>query len=973
MSKLLACGLTFFLLCCSFSFSFCQDFPMQHFTVEDGLPSNVVYYIYRDSKGYLWIGTDKGVARYNGLKFETFTTFNGLSDNEIFFFQEDAYGRLWLGTYNGELCYYKNGVFHTAENTPFLKLPFKASHIGIISAEADSSIIIGFQDHTRFVDIHNEDSKVFSLENINRPGIIHNLVYRKKINQAEYMVICANKIIVIDTSYKVIHEKDLDEEYQHTRYTSCQNQHYIFNRWYIFNTNMQIIKKIPSNFNKTATIYEIYINNNDVFYATNNGIYINDTLNILKGHKASAITQDNGGNYWVSTLNDGIYEISKGFTNTSLYENADKSPAAYAYADSKHLFFSTTNNNLYSLEKNRIHCLLNYEKLRKGMARSGITEPGYFIDTKYHYYNFYGNDIITIDNLLSSRLKINIANNTRDVSGMKGFFLLDSTIFIKRANIISKLKKLKLGVNSLFSTEHILNTSNNERIFGMAISPDNKIWYSTINYVYKLRNDTPVFQLQFRKLTFKSFDFISHYLVGYTHGNRLLVCDNYNQNVSIDTIAPQNCIWDKFYKIDSCHLLISTNNLYRIITINPPDSVKKISIQTVENSFIPLRAETICSDGKNCYFFKNGSVISIDINSLLIKPAPPTLFFSLLKTSKGTYKIRDELELSFAESRSISISFSTLSFNAKDISYQYSVSNGKQDNWRDLIGDINLAHPNFGNYTIKIKAKSISSGYCIPIVFTLHISKPFWATWWFIIASNLLTFTLIWIAIRYILNRREKYHKEKIKFLKSEYKALNALMNPHFIFNTLNSVQGLVNDNDKRSANEYLRIFSDLIRQNMHNVSSEFIPLQREIDLLQNYLKLEKLRFKEFLNYSIEIDESVDTESVMIPPLLIQPLVENSVKHGLMPRKSIDNFVRIRIYEEKEWLHIIVSDNGIGIDHSLKKANSGHKSFGLENIKKRIEQLTMMHDKNISFRIEESYDPLGNTNGTLAVISMHTD
>ena len=100
MAKLLACALTFFLLCCSVSFSFCQDFPMQHFTVEDGLPSNVIYYIYRDSKGYLWIGTDKGVARYNGLKFETFTTFNGLSDNEIFFFQEDAYGRLWLGTYN---------------------------------------------------------------------------------------------------------------------------------------------------------------------------------------------------------------------------------------------------------------------------------------------------------------------------------------------------------------------------------------------------------------------------------------------------------------------------------------------------------------------------------------------------------------------------------------------------------------------------------------------------------------------------------------------------------------------------------------------------------------------------------------------------------------------------------------------------------------------------------------------------------
>src|SRR5580704_7885457 len=86
-----------------------KDYPMLHFTKDDGLPSNCVYQAYRDSKGYLWFATDKGVARYNGLKFEKFTTLDGLADNQVFFFQEDNEGRLWMGSWNGKLCFYKDG------------------------------------------------------------------------------------------------------------------------------------------------------------------------------------------------------------------------------------------------------------------------------------------------------------------------------------------------------------------------------------------------------------------------------------------------------------------------------------------------------------------------------------------------------------------------------------------------------------------------------------------------------------------------------------------------------------------------------------------------------------------------------------------------------------------------------------------------------------------------------------------------
>ena len=100
-----------------------QSYPMHNYTVADGLPSNTVYCVYKDSKGLLWFGTDKGIARYNGIKFEKFSTADGLPDNEIFCFSEDKYNRLWMGTFNGSLCYYKDGIIHTGDNTPFLKLP----------------------------------------------------------------------------------------------------------------------------------------------------------------------------------------------------------------------------------------------------------------------------------------------------------------------------------------------------------------------------------------------------------------------------------------------------------------------------------------------------------------------------------------------------------------------------------------------------------------------------------------------------------------------------------------------------------------------------------------------------------------------------------------------------------------------------------------------------------------------------------
>jgi LytS/YehU family sensor histidine kinase len=188
----------------------------------------------------------------------------------------------------------------------------------------------------------------------------------------------------------------------------------------------------------------------------------------------------------------------------------------------------------------------------------------------------------------------------------------------------------------------------------------------------------------------------------------------------------------------------------------------------------------------------------------------------------------------------------------------------------------------------------------------------------------------------------------------------------------MNSVQWLINSDEKLSASEYLHTFSDLVRQNMQNVSDEIVSLQKELMLVENYLKLEKLRFKDFLTYKISIEESIEAEEIMIPPLLIQPLVENAIKHGLFPRQSIENYVHINIYEQYDLLRIEVHDNGVGMQHATSR-ETVYRPVGLDNIRKRLEQLASIHAAIISFEISEIVDAEGKIEGTLATITIDTE
>ena len=969
--------LIIFILFLVFNNAYGKEYPMLHYTVEDGLPSNTIYQVYKDSRGYLWFSSDKGIARYNGIKFEKFNTTNGLPDNEIFYFNEDPFGRLWMGTYNGELCFFKDGVIHTSANTPYLKLPFKLPFISNIQIEYDSSVSIQFRNRTKILNIKDERCQIINLVKLDTGGF-NNLLFFHKLPHDQYEFSFVGKKYQIDTNCNVLKYSIVDYEsgtgMQSIHWLVSNNniQKYFFNEHFVFNQQMKIIKRLKDNIYSNLYIYCVYGTKNDTFISTDYGIRLNDTISLLADYKVSSLVQDKEDNYWASTLGQGVYRINKYFLNTSLLKNPENHKVVYLYNDSSYIVFTTEKNNIYLLSKNSEQPKLLYQQNQSIRITGKGKTPAYLLTKDYRYYNFFGFNQYTIDNVLAPKPSVKLENSPfKDNEGVKDLTVAGNKLYV---NTRSRVVCLDYSYPQKGAIKLITVSDTLTRIYDLQKSADNEIWYNTIKDLYKVEGGKGIVQNQFSNINLKAFAFFGKFLLGYTHSNQMICIYDYNHNFTINYIPSQDCIWDKLYKIDDQHILISTNNLYRLLTLDTTGR-KKPELTAIESPYIPLQAEAICLDKEYCYFFKKGVISVLNINSLLIKPNPPKLYFTQMTTGKTNRTIDSIVTIKYNESSNISIAYSTISFGGDNVSYQYSFSDNETDSWREVTGEeVSLVHPGYGQHIIKIRAKTISSDYCQPISFTLIIERPYFATWWFILILSICLVTSIWAIVKFritkLLRKREREHKLEIRFIKSEFKAMNALMNPHFIFNTLNNVQSLVNNDDKLAANEYLRIFADLIRQNMQNLSKELISLQKEIDLINNYLLLEKLRFEDQLNYAINIDPSIEMNFIMIPPLLIQPLVENSIKHGILPLKNKPGFIQVDINERDNTLVIEVKDNGAGINPGKGDSQSKHESFALENIKKRIAQLGIIQNKEINFEILTVTDSAGNAQWTVAMITI---
>ncbi len=965
------------LLLLSFILALClpaaaQTIPKKHFTVNEGLPSNMVYSVIREKNGYLWFATDKGIARYNGREFEVFTTHDGMPDNEVFNMREDFEGRLWLSTFNGGACFYKDNTFYSVKNTPWLKLPFKSAQLTALLTP-DSAINLFYDDPTKLVRIKGKQLRAIRLPDsksgVGNIEIVPNVGYR---------LVYPFYYLIVDTSGKLIEKHLLDK-----RYTVCQPLNmdgaprYATAEDGIYDNHFRKVfgfKKVKVDISPQSNINIAY---NDVLVSSINDLVINDSIKIPLGQFITTIERDKNGNIWVSTRGKGAYWFSRHFKSMLEYKQVYNEQVIFAKHVGNSLFYINNTGQLYELKDKRSTPLLQLKWNKRKVPK--LIPSLFQITPNGSFFYFVENESMVIPALSDRPLrKFDISLQT----GSKEILYNGKNIFMSMSigDIYKYAYKELIAGNKIPNEQLIINPDtfrSDGRIYSRAINPaDSILWFSGKNYIYKVNDTIAEQQPQFGSTCFRQFSFFNKYLVGITENNQLVLYNNFSgKNIAMNSVASNDCIWETIYPIDDHRAIISTNNYYRMLTLYPASGKPKYSIQVVEDPFIPRQAEYLVADTDNIYFFKEGTITQIATSVFFEKTPLPTPIFSSFKTRNQTYPIRSKITIPYSESRNINISFDNQSFSAKDVTCQYSITKNGKDEWLNITGnEINLNTPGFGNYTIKIRSKTLGSAYSRPAVLNLSILKPFWATWWFITICAILFLLLIWGIIQFVtwrkLRKKQKQHEADMKYQQSEYRALNALMNPHFIFNSLNNIQGLINKDEKLVANEYLVIFSDLIRQNMHNISKGFISLEEELNLVENYLNLEKLRFKEFIQYSITVEDYVETEDIMIPPLMIQPLVENAVKHGLLPKQSTDNKVDIYVYEKGNTLYIDITDNGVGITYSQKQETRLHESFGLSNLQKRTEHLRRIQKQQIDIEIKELVSDDGTVLGTKATVKM---
>jgi hypothetical protein len=369
---------------------------------------------------------------------------------------------------------------------------------------------------------------------------------------------------------------------------------------------------------------------------------------------------------------------------------------------------------------------------------------------------------------------------------------------------------------------------------------------------------------------------------------------------------------------------------------------------------------------------------------ILIKNQPGNIyitdidvFSSPYETSKS-YNSLDTIKLDYTQN------YIRFLFTIPDISssidyYYYSKIDGIDKDWilTGKEGKVVFSNLENGNYTIRLRAKNGAGEWCTGEKFlTLIIYPPFWKTSWFLLCFLFVLMLLIVLIYRFRINQiRKKAHQKNLlqkQLNELENKALRSQMNPHFIFNSLNSINSYIIKNKPDEASAYVSKFARLIRLILDNSRETHIPLESELMALNLYIEIENKRFANKFTWNIQIHSSIDIHTTLIPPMIIQPFVENAIWHGLLHQEKQGELI-ISLQEKSGYLEISIDDNGIGREAALQlksKSLLKDKSHGMEVTMNRMEYFNAGFSIGKAVEIIDKKDEFGNPTGTTMLLKI---
>ncbi|MCB0822494.1 MAG: histidine kinase [Bacteroidales bacterium] len=945
------------------------QFPViKNYTVNDGLPSSKVYDIAQDSAGYLWIATESGISRFDGYDFKNYTKPDGLPSNSIVKLYVDYKNRLWFSTYQGEVGYIMDDkvVIHWISQDTSLRNHVFYDHIYIDTSEtiyltpfSGGLIIIKDKElsyHGRYK---------FS----DKPEFKYALFYKDKpygniLGLANLTVSPLEDLKKHYPDFGIVH-------FNHNSYekTSLYHKNLIPFRDSCFLLSLgQELKcvfddKVVFTKNFSQEIIKLTLDSHNNLWISvkfkgvflyRNGDLSSDPIQFLNNNIISGIIEDEEGSYWFSSTDEGLFYVaSVDFINYSreMLQIDDNVVQSIAVNDNS-LYFSTSNMGFYKavLEGNK----LNIDKNFKLEGKVYSTIPDILIksnnelwvsSTQYLRYNLNGERILNFN-----------AKNMHN-----GYSLVE----LKSHDVL-------LGVSTGYYNYHHDNWVSyswqedfEQKTFCFYQTEDSVLFLGTLSGLY-FKKDEKI----------KHFDASSAILgsrISAIGGNDLYIfVGTFDNGLVVINRADKSVQYINESKGLLSHrvksICVKESNK---VWIGSNQGLSELTINNFRNSDISIRNFTIWDglpsneindiekNGSNLVLATNKGIVQFNPQGLTSKNILPEVRMESVRVNDLKNNFKDQ-EISFKyDQNNIEFSFKLKSFKEPQrANYLYKLE-GFEDEWY-LTRNTSIRYPKLhpGDYRFIVKAKSYAGEWSDTIEYSFTIKKHFTQYLAFQIAMIVAIISIIFLIVYIIVATFRNREELKRQAILAEQKAVRSQMNPHFIFNSLNSIQNFIVEKDDKNANLYLVIFSSLIRRILEASKHNFISLKEEIETIKLYLELEKFRFEKHFDYSIDLDTSINADQVSIPSMLLQPYLENAIWHGIVPKQS-KGVLKVEFkLVEPGLMKISIIDDGIGRVRAaeINKRRKHHKPTGMKNVEERLGLLNKLNNTNMRVKIIDLYD-----------------
>lgn len=955
-----------------------QMASFRNFSVEQGLGQSQVYAILQDQNGLLWLGTrGGGISLFDGETFRSKTDKDGLVNNYVYCIVQDKQNDIWIGTNDG-LSMYNGSDFKT------FKHPVFDSHLAIYTIAFDGNGKVWLATNHGICTVEKDSILPKNHLFFKKERTVNALYIDKHQN---FWIGTGNGLYKWSSKNKTM--DFLGAKYHEMRNAiTCIKQDRHQNLWigtygdgaYCLSAKDCFRVDLKLELYK-QTVFDILVEEDNCWFGTlQSGLVQYDRKtksfttysekNGIGNNHVRAILKDKWGGLWIGTSGGGVSQFAgKLFSHYSEESGLGGKFIYSIFQDSqKRLWFGTSQNGVSVLENNtftQYNTATGFEAIKV----KSILED----DLGVFYFGTEGQGIGMLSaggfSWIESTAKYYVRQMAKDNAG---------NIWVATSGAgLLKISEQGSEVESFSVHDGLLHM----RLTSVMVDSRGLVWYGSESVGLGCYNPATGRMQSFTRKNGLSSDAIRSIVedkhgriwVG-TAGSGINCLERQKdwkvvKNISIEEGLYSSNVYLMVFD-DQGKLIVGSESGLDVLTFRNGFSLSTIKHYSKSDGFLGVETcqNSVCKDANGKIWFGTiNGVNCYDIQRFEVNKIAPILdiqdiqlfYESIGKTPYAKVKLPwhqyKTLNLPYDQNH-VSFLFKGINLKNPDgVMYSWRMK-GFEDSWSPWSKEQRIVYSNLpsGDYVFQVKTRN-EDGFEneTPKEIFISIATPYWKQWWFILLSVFTVFGLIVIIVFYQIKRfrikTEKAQKEaefERNLLLLEQQALRLQMNPHFIFNALNSIQSLIGTENEVKARYYLAKFARLMRQILHNSRSMLIPLSDEIATLENYLLIEQFCNDNRFDYELTSEIHTEMSFIEIPPMLVQPFVENAVKHAFQfqdPEKR--GKISVHFSEETKGIRCIIQDNGIGRKRAatLKEQSAApfNQSLGLEVTSERLKLISL--------------------------------